>query len=227
MISEKTFSVLITTRAPERRTTIGEVVGAWAAQTADQVWLLNCGAPLPAMKGARVFNLPVDPGTRTDYSMALLTTGDFVVLADDDVVVGHGFLEALFQGWQEAGARGLVGIIGRTFQGSTYWGETTFFRASLLDRPVRVGFVGVVILAPRELMAFDARGCPRNCDDLWLAMKTWPDEPKHVVPVHPYRNLAEAKGKSAMYRDPALREQRQQFYGDHYLKTYAPAGRKF
>lgn len=220
------ISVLITTY--RRFKNLKTIFKAWLRQPVDQVWIIN-GNPKVKLDWGRppqsmVINMPCDLGTKMDYGFALLTEGDLIILADDDVVPLPGFVPDLFQGWKQVGG-GIVGILGRTFHGPTYWGETKFYRASLIQAPVRVGFCGVVYFAPRNLFGFDVRGLPRNCDDLWWQMKIFPDVTKHVVPTVAYKNLPEAGDASAMYKQPHLRAQRETFFREHYMKSYAPEGR--
>jgi hypothetical protein len=201
-------------------------VSRWLQEPVDEVWVLDGGGQFHShLKSAHlaVFNLPRDLGTKMDYAFALLTEGDIVVLADDDVLVESGFAADLYRVWEAK--EGFVGIIGRTFHGPRYWGDTTFYRASLIAEPTRVAFCGVIIMAARSLFGFDVRGCPRNCDDLWMQMKVHPDVPKHVAPTVHYKNLPEAKDNSAMYRNPSLRLQREKFYKHLYELVYAPTGR--
>ncbi len=225
MIDGRTVSAIITTY--RRYATLDEVVASWLAQPVDQLWVLDGGAGYKprVMADPRllVFRMPADLGTKMDYAFALLTEGDLVCLADDDIVVSPGFLLDLERCRAERG--GIVGVIGRTFHGPVYWGQTKFFRASELLEPARVGFVGCIYLASRDLFGFDVRGCPRNCDDLWWEMRIHPDAPKHVAPTVRYRNLPTASDPGAMYHTPRLRAQREAFYREHYLRTYAPEGR--
>jgi hypothetical protein len=226
MIGGQTISALITTYTRYGR--LEELIIGWLAQPIDQLWILDGGGRFKtALPDPRllVFNLPTDLGTKMDYAFALLTEGDLICLADDDVLVKPGFLEDLHRCWASKG--GIVGILGRTFHGPVYWGNTRFYRASLIKEPTRAGFVGVIYLAGRDLFGFDVRGLPRNCDDLWWQMKIHPDIPKHVAPTIRYENLPVASDETAMYKQPALRAQREAFYREHYLKTYAQTERIF
>jgi len=224
----KKISVLITTY--RRFKNLKSIFRAWLQQPVDQVWIINgnpgvtldWGQPPKSM----VINMPCDLGTKMDYVFALLTEGDFVILADDDVLPLPGFTDDLLRGWRLVGG-GIVGIIGRTFHGPTYWGNTKFYKSSLITKPVRVGFCGVVYFAPRDYFGFDVRGLPRNCDDLWWQMRIFPNISKHVIPTVNYKNLPEASDQSAMYKNPVLRQQRERFYKAQYLKTYEPENRIF
>ena len=158
MIDGRTVSAIITTY--RRYATLDEVVASWLAPPVAQLWVLDGGAGYKprVMADPRllVFLMPADLGTKMDYAFALLTEGDLVCLADDDIVVSPGFLPDLERCGAERG--GIVGVIGRTFHGPVYWGQTKFFRASDLLEPARVGFVGCIYLAPRELFGVDVRG---------------------------------------------------------------------
>ena len=219
MIDGKSISVLITTYC--RYKTLDRVILGWLAQSADQIWVIDGGGSFKTQyKDPRllVFNMPCDLGTKMDYAFALLTEGDLICLADDDVLIKPDFLNALYNTWKLKG--GIVGILGRTFHGPVYWGDTTFYRASLLKVPQRVDFCGVVYFASRELFGFDVRGLPRNCDDLWWEMKIHSKVPKHVAATAKYENLPCAKDGTAMYKTPSLRKQREDFYREYYLKNY-------
>lgn len=220
MIDGKTVSVLITTYC--RYKTLDQVVLGWLAQPADEIWVIDGGGKFSCRHTdprLLVFNMPRDLGTKMDYAMALLTDGDLICLADDDVLVKPGFLEDLYETWNLKG--GIVGILGRTFHGPVYWGNTTFYRASFLTDPKEVDFCGVVYFAARELFGFDVRGLPRNCDDLWWEMRVHPFVPKHVAATAKYENLPAASDGTAMYKHPGLRKQREDFYRLYYLKNYA------
>lgn len=229
MIGEKRFSVIITTHAA-RYPTLDLVLQGWIEQSAaDQIWLLDGGGRFRSKlvdPRLAIFNMPMDLGTKMDYAMALLTDGDFIILADDDVIVHPGFLLDLYRGYHLVGDS-IVGIIGRTFHGIPYWGKTIFYKASAIREPQRVGFVGVIYFSPRKYFGFDVRGCPRNCDDLWWQMKIFPQLPKFVVPSRKYLNLPEASGESAMYKQPLLRKQREEFYAQYYRENYEKQGRIF
>lgn len=220
MIEGKTISVIITTY--RRYLTLDRVIAGWLDQPADQVWVLDGGGKYRTRhQDPRLvlFNLPVDLGTKMDYAFALLTEGDLVCLADDDLVVKPGLLEDLYSVWKLK--TGIVGLLGRTFHGPVYWGNTMFYRASLLAEPQRVDFCGVVYFASRDLFGFDLRGLPRNCDDLWWQMKVHPYVPKHVAATAKYENLPVASDSTAMYKNPELRRQREEFYKTYYTMYYA------
>lgn len=272
MIDGKTISVLITTYHPGRFETIGKVCEAWLEQPADQVWLIDGGAELqhaqedagyPSDSDAygavgrpgsfdmwgRIddprflyWPLPRDFGTRTDYALTALTEGDFICLADDDVLPKLGFLNDLYAGWQKSwalsvcdGAGGqepvdepIVGVMGRRFKGPDYQRNTApQYRSSKVEAPQRVGFVGVVCFSPRQHFGFDTRGMHRNVDDLKWQMECKPDVPKWVVPTTAYENLPECKDSTAMWRNRSLKQVRNEFYRKWYETNYGPHGRTY
>ncbi len=104
MIDGHTISVLITTY--RRMDTIKEVVSSWLAQPVDEVWLLDgSGGDARFVKTVLAderflyWPFPRDFQTRTDYGVAMLTDGDLIVCADDDVVVEPGFTGDLYSHW--------------------------------------------------------------------------------------------------------------------------------
>lgn len=239
MIQEHRISVILMTHEA-RYQSARNLIDPWLSQPIDELIFVDGSGKFPdnwispAAKLDRRFNIIriyKDFGTKTDYAIALLTSGDFVCLADDDVLPLPGFTEDLLKGYLEGkritGGRVIVGIIGRTFHGVPYWGNTKFYRSSRLTEIVRTGFVGCVYFTERAEFGFDIRGCPKNCDDLWWQMKVRHATPKFVVPTVKYKNLPSAGDKDAMYKDKDLREQREKFYKEYYELYYHPFGRTF
>ena len=231
MIAGKKFSVIVTNY--RERGDLSAVLRAWLGQPVDEVILADCSGKWPT--GLVDDMLRVDPrfkvvsfsydfGTKTDYVLALLTDGDFVILADDDVLPKTGFVNDLYSGWKKVG--GMIGVIGRVFHGPLYKGNTTFYSALKIKEPVQVGFIGVVYFAERSCFGFDVISLPNNnVDDLFWCMDKCRDVPKFVVPTLNFKNLPEASDKGCMFHSPVLREKRQKYYEEMYLKYYAPYGR--
>ena len=212
------ISVIITTY--QRFKNLERIYLAWLEQPVDEVWILNGNKDVKLDFGDHpkglIFNMPRDFGTKMDYVFALLTIGDYIALADDDVLPKKGFVEDLFHGWETVGG-GIVGVIGRKFIGERY-GQSRFYRASEISAPARVDFCGIVYFSPREYFGFDVRGMPRNCDDLWWHMKEFPSIPKHVIPSKNYIDLPEAKDETAMFKNAKLRSERRRFFRQYYKK---------
>lgn len=213
-----TVSVLITTYHLARREALASVVRAWHSEPVEQVWVLNGGerweSPEPAgLDRFALFNMPVDLGNGMDYAFAALTSGDHIILADDDFLPAPGLVEDF--NTHRDGAD-ILGIIGRCFHGPRYRGDTTFHRANSVEALTPVDFVGVCCYAGREMFGFDTRGMHRNCDDLWWQMRVHPMASKAVIPTDKYRNLPTCSGPSSMFSDKALWDARQSFYEEHY-----------
>jgi len=219
-------SVIITTYHPGRRGVLDEIARAWLEQPVDQVWVLNSGAqwlPPPPVGGDvrfQIFNLPLDLGNGADYCFALMTSGDYVILADDDMVPLDGFVGRFLEHSDKAD---ILGVMGRIFRGPKYRRDTFPVRGdSVGDSHVAVDFVGVCTFCRREHFGFDVRGLfpvLRNCDDLWWQMKKMPGLSKAVIPLAGlYRDLKEVcKGPTSMFKNIDLRQSRQDFYERHYL----------
>lgn len=212
------ISVIITTY--QRFKNLERIYMAWLEQPVCEVWILNGNKNVKLDYGSNprglIFNMPKDLGTKMDYAFALLTEGDYIILADDDVLPKKGFTEDLYRGWKNVGG-GIVGVIGRKFTGKRY-GQGNFYRASEITTPESVDFCGIVYFSPRLYFGFDVKGMPRNCDDLWWHMKVFPDVPKHVVPSKNYIDLPEARDKTAMFRNPGLRAERRAFFKKYHVK---------
>jgi len=224
MINGKTVSVLITTYHRKRADDAIAVARAWCKQPVEQVWLLDCGGycvrpDFDTPDKCVYWRLPFDPGTRTDYGVALLTDGDLIICADDDIVPRLGFAQDLVDGMDATGA-GFVGVIGRVFNDPEYR-KTTFYRASKIDEPKRVDFTGVCYMAKRKYFGFDTRGMPVNADDLWHCRR-YPEASKFVIPTDKYENLPTCNDGTAMFKNPELAAQRQAYYAEWYREAFEP-----
>lgn len=221
-------SVIITTY--RRLDSIAKVVTAWLAQPVRHVWVVDGSGgkaldrigPISADPRFEYWPLWKDHGTRTDYALAHLTDGDHVILADDDLVPLEGFVDELMAGMHDTKAD-IAGVMGRTFHGKSYYGQSRHYRADNVLHPIRVGFCGVAFVARRELFGFDTRGMTRNVDDLWFQMKEHPSASKWVVPTKAYRDLP--CSRTGMFHDRGkLRKQREEFYAKYYSRNYADQG---
>jgi len=158
-----------------------------------------------------------DPGNKIRHAIALAFPGDPVIQADDDVMPLPGFVNELVK-WHLEKPNAFLGIIGRTFQGDTYYGQTTHFAASRITEPVRVGFVGVVYITNRKFLCYDMSGCENPVNDLYWQMKCFPHSEKWVIPVTRYENLRTSR--HGLFQDPQARIVRQEFYKKYYDEYY-------
>lgn len=232
-------SVIVNTYHRGRQVGLDDIAKAWLAQPVDQVWILDgLGSYRPNPHFAamvaddrfRVFNLAPDLGNGADYCFALLTSGDYVILADDDMVPYKGFVERMLE---HAGFADILGVIGRKFNGPLYKLNTKYVSGLNISKPTAVDFVGVCTFCRREHFGFDVRGLHpalRNCDDLWWQMKVKPELRKAVIPLRKlYLNLltSDWNNSSSMDGKPKLSQSRQDFYEEHYrLGNYYHATKK-
>lgn len=213
-----------------RLDTIAEICRAWQAQPIKELFLADCSGgrldrtTLPQEMVVASFSH--DLGNRTRHALAPLTQGDVVIQADDDVMPLPSFTDDLVRGMKITNAD-MVGIIGRTFQGDTYYGKTTFYAANKIDFPVHVGFVGVVYATTRKVLPMDLRGMENPINDIYWQMLCYPDAVKLVVPTRAYRNLPTSKDGTCLFHSAGAREVRESFYASYYNQNYAPTGRQF
>lgn len=220
-------SVIITTY--RRFDELDRLIFAWLAEPVLEVWVLDGSGKFKSeISDERflLFSMPKDFGTKMDYAMGLLAEGDMVILADDDVLPEPGLVRDLHRGMEKTGAD-IVGIHGRRFHGSDYRKDTNCFIADRIKEPVQVGFCGILLMLPRELLGFDVRGMETSWDDLWLCMKVWPDKIKYVIPTKNWSNLAAALDAQSHFHDKHIRKIREQFYAEWYKRNYAPKGRTY
>lgn len=222
MIENNTISVIITNY--RRFKNINAICRAWLDQPVEEVILLDCSdkarKKVKNINDSRfsIISFTKDYGTKTDYAIALLTQGKYIILADDDVLVKEGFVEDLYS-WQRK-LKGIVGIIGRTFHGEHYRRDTTYYRSDKLDKPKRVGFVGVIYYSPRHFFGFDCKGMDNINDDVWWQMKVFPKELKWVIPTKKYKDLPEANDSQSLFHaNFKERQKRLDFYKKYYLKN--------
>jgi hypothetical protein len=164
-----------------------------------------------------------DPGNRARHSISLLTAGDFVIKADDDILPKPGLVQDFLDQHNRFG-KGIYGVIGRRFNGPSYYKNTEFCRASKLPKgqPQPVDFVGVCTFTPRDYLAFDLIDCDTPIEDLHWQMKHYPNAKKFVVASDKYENLPTCKSGKTLFHDPKMREKREAFYSywyNHYYKT--------
>lgn len=186
-----TASVVVVTY--RRLARIREILAAWRAQT-DDVWLCDCsesGAPVP--EGVKVARFVPDPGNKTRHAVALMTSGDICIKADDDILPLPGLVDDFLR-WHEQLGPCITGIHGRTFQGLDYYRDTTLIAAHKQMEPVPVDFLGVITCADREFLPMDLRDCPSDVEDLFWHNHCYPDAPKFVIPTAAFNNKLPESG---------------------------------
>jgi len=195
------------------------VLNAWLSETPD-VWLCDCGPGYKTSLPVNIVHVIPDCGSKARHAVANLTSGDFVIKADDDVMPLPGFIKDIHNGWAEAGSNGICGIIGRRFNGESYYRKTSFCASYKVDKIQKVDFVGVITFSPREYLAFDLKDCQTPVEDLYWQMKAFPEVPKYVVPTKRYKNLESSNDSGCLFHNEKAREIREIFYKEYYLKNY-------
>lgn len=212
MIDGKTVSVLIQTY--RRRDTIADVCMAWLDQPVDEVILVDCTNPRCRVAAIDIrFNhihFWDDLGNKCRHALALASKGDVVIQADDDVMPKKGFAADLVKGLDKFG--GIVGIIGRRFDGPDYKKDAHFCKASRIDEPKRVSFVGVVYCSGRDVLPFDMRGMETPINDLFWCVGAFPNVPKHVIPTTKYEDLPSCSDSSCLFHSEKAGKIRQKYY---------------
>jgi hypothetical protein len=213
-------AVVVTYRRLKR---LNMILEAWLRETPD-VWLCDCSA-----EGFKT-DLPInyvyakpDPGNRIRHAVALMTSGTWVVKADDDIVP-HAGLGADFVKWGEQLGPCIMGVHGRTFQGPDYYRNTTLYGAKAQQVPIPVDFVGVITCSARHFLAMDLKKCQTEVEDLYWQMARYSKAPKFVIPTKHFQNMDECRDHGRLCGTAPSRSIRKEFYTAWYAKEYA--GRK-
>lgn len=208
--------VIVTYRRLER---LEEILSAWLKETPD-VWLCDC-----SKEGFKT-NLPIkiiraisDPGNKIRHAIALMTEGDIVIKADDDIIPLPGLAEDFANHMNRLGPA-ILGVHGRTFHGRSYYNSTQLYHAKQLKEPEPVDFVGVITCSSRDFLAFDLMGCKTAVEDLFWQMKCFPHAMKYIIPTDKFHNLQESRDKGRLATNPQARQIRQRFYLEYYVKNY-------
>lgn len=201
-----------------RLSSLEKILCAWLEQTSD-VWLVDSSDKFTTKLPIHHVRFSPDPGSRSWHAVALLTEGDFVIKACDDILPTSGLLDDLIRGWQSVKG-GMVGVYGRKFLGPSYYKNARPTAANEISSPQEVGFVGNILLSPRQYLAFDLKGCLTPIEDFFWQMKAFPEVPKWVIPTKRYVNLPESHDKSCLFFNKTARKIREEFYRKYYLKNY-------
>jgi len=197
--------------------TLEEVLKGWLEQT-DDVWLADSSNKFETSLPINHVRFNPDPGNMNRHAIALLTHGDFVIKADDDVVPLPGLGEDLVAG--SVKNDGIVGIHGRTFKGENYYGDTVCYSAAKIDKPIKVDFVGIITCSPRKYLAFDLKGCLTPIEDVFWQMGAFPNVNKYVVPTRNYRQLLTSEDNNCLFYNKKARKQRMRYCREWYRSMH-------
>jgi hypothetical protein len=205
--------VVVTYRRLDR---LAEVLQSWLNETSD-VWCCDCSSEgfktdLP-VKIVRAFP---DPGSKIRHAVAMLTDGDYVIKADDDIKPLPGLVADLRQ-WN---MQGIVGIHGRFFNGPDYYKDTVMLTGNNISAPVKVNFLGLITCSPRKYLAMDLQGCESAIEDLYWLNWYYPKVKKWVIPTANYEILPSSKDPLRLCANKAARALRQEFYQQCYERFY-------
>jgi hypothetical protein len=208
--------VLVTYRRLER---LGEILKAWLEQSPD-VWLCDCSTNGIKVPGVNHVRFTPDPGNRVRHAVALLTSGDLVIKADDDVMPRPGLAADFERRMAELGPA-ILGIHGRIFHGPNYYRNTKHFGAKSVQNPLRVHFVGVVTCSPRIYLPMDLKQCATEVEDLYWQMACYPKARKYVINTDKFANLPESKDIGRLCADGQARRIRESFYRKYYQEHFS------
>ena len=152
--------------------------------------------------------------------MALLTSGDIVIKADDDIMPLPGLVHDFIH-WHEALGPCVTGIHGRTFHGPDYYHDTKMHAAHKQTVPLKVDFLGIITCADRKFLAMDLRECGTDIEDLYWHNHCYPRAPKYVIPTKAYDNtLPESRDSGRLCADVPGRAVRRAFYTQCWQEHY-------
>jgi len=217
----KASVVIVTYR---RMSCLHQIVSSWCAQSSD-VWLCDCSAggvpqTVRRIPGLNYVHFVPDPGNKVRHAVALLTDGDIVIKADDDILPLPGLADD-FLHWYDRLGEVVMGIHGRTFEGPDYYRDTVLYAGHMQKEPRRVDFLGVITCAPRQFLPMDLRGCESPIEDLWWHNQEYPRIAKYVIPTKAYNNkLPESRDVGRLCAGGEERVLRRQFYRKLYEESY-------
>lgn len=216
-----TVSVVVV--AYRRFQNLEAILKGWLAQTPD-VWLCDCSeAGFKTTLPIRRVHAWPDPGNKIRHAVALMTSGDLVIKADDDLIPGP-TLVAQFVKAYEAKGDAIYGIHGRKFLGPRYYAQTRLYGPGNANGIQEVDFVGVITCAPRKYLPMDLRHCATEVEDLYWQMACYPTVKKYVIGTKDVRHLPECRDAGRLCGTRPSRVVRQRFYEAYYRRHYAPQG---
>jgi hypothetical protein len=195
------------------------ILSGWLKETPD-VWLCDC-----SKEGFKT-NLPIkiiraipDPGSKIRHAVAMMTDGDLVIKADDDIVPQSGIVADFIQAHQQVD--GITGIHARMFNGEDYYRQTKLVHRPLPgQQPIRVDFLGIITCAPRKYLAMDLKGCESPVEDLFWHNWAYPTAAKYIISTTKYTKLQSSKDPQRLCGNPEARIVRRAFYKKCYERFY-------
>ena len=218
------MSVSVVVVSYRRQEHLAQILAAWLKETSD-VWLCDCSAngfktDLPV----KVVHFSPDPGNKVRHAVALLTTGDLVIKADDDLMPKPGLVAQFVQAHAAKGDA-IFGIHGRRFRGPRYYVNTQMFGPGNAVGITEVDFVGVITCSPRKFLPMDLRYCQTEVEDLYWQMACYPQVKKYVVATKNVIHLPESFDAQRLCGTRPSRVIRQVFYQKYYDLHYAKRGK--
>ena len=149
----KVSIVLVTYR---RKVNLERILKEWLKQTPD-VWLCDCGVNFKTELPIKIIKFNPDPGNKARHAAALLTSGDYVIKADDDFLPKPGLIKDFLDNYPK-NKGGILGIHGRKFNGKSYYKDTRVFVADKINKIIEIDNVDTAYpkISGKELLLFIA-----------------------------------------------------------------------
>ena len=216
-------SVVVTTY--RRFDTLEEILYGWCAQSKDVI-LANGGEHFKTDLPIRQVVFSPDQGNKIRFIAGMLSAGERVIFADDDIIPEYGLLRDLESGIDTG--LDFAGIFGRQFNNPEYIKCSPFRSDKISDMTFiqMTDFVGVVFICDKwRILEFDPMKIPhRSLDDLYFQCKTHEGAIKGVVRTKLYKDLSYPQSDDlSSCRDPEAQRIRWKFYKD---KIYNVSGGK-
>jgi len=197
--------------------TLESVLRAWLKQV-DEVFLCDCSNKFETKLPITHIKFNPDPGNKTMHAMALLTQGDFVILADDDILPKPGLVEDLYAGYKNAGENCIVGLMGRQFRDEENYLDTQQYTSANIEEITPVDMLGMCYFSPRKYLAYDVRDMKNSINDLYWTADIMRDVEKWVVPSKNYTLLPSAW--DGLATSGRIREFRYNYYKQLFNEYY-------
>ena len=219
------ISVVLTFKDEQRAIDIYKIVQGWINAGADEIILCDC-CPTPkhphyyykSEDKSKVFYVRFehDFGNVCRSCLALLTTGYYIIFADDDVLPKKKLIEDMI-GWKESIGADFVGLIGRKLDNPNYL-KSSFFAANKISNPEEVAFVGVCVLTERRFLDYNMRPLINhsNLNDIYWQCGEFPNASKWVIPTLEYENLPTCMSNTALCHDKNTLKERFKAWEEYY-----------